>query len=121
MKEEKKENNDNIVYCILKNNLKIIPIKKLPFIIGRKDNCDLFINNPSISKKHAIIQFDEQDEGSLSEDVSGIIERYRFRDGEMSGEDYSTIRKYAYDMQSLIYDKAGKRKKLKMKYIFGLV
>ena len=63
MKEEKKENNDNIVYCILKNNLKIIPIKKLPFIIGRKDNCDLFINNPSISKKHSIIQFDEQDEG----------------------------------------------------------
>ena len=61
MNEEKKENNENIVYCILKNNLNIISIRKLPFIIGRKENCDLFINNPSISKKHAIIQFDEQE------------------------------------------------------------
>ena len=62
MKEEKKEDNEGIVYGILKNNLKIISITKLPFIIGRKEKCDLFINNPSISKKHAIIQFDEEEE-----------------------------------------------------------
>ena len=64
MNQEEKENNESIVYAILKNNFKIITIKKLPFIIGRNEKCDLFINNPSISKKHALIQFDEDDEES---------------------------------------------------------
>ena len=68
-----------------------------------------------------LLKFNEQDEGSLSEDVSGIIERYRFRDGEMSGEDYAAIREYAYETQHLIYNKVGRRKKLKMKYMFGLI
>ena len=62
MKEEKKEDNESIVYGILKNNLKIISITKLPFIIGRKEKCDLIINNPSISKRHALIQFEEDEE-----------------------------------------------------------
>ena len=64
MLEEQKEinENENIVYGILKNNLKIISIKKLPFIIGRSEKNDLIINNPSISKKHALIQFEEENE-----------------------------------------------------------
>ena len=60
IENEEKEIN-NIVYGLLKNNLKIISIKKLPFIIGRNEKSDLVINNPSISKKHALIQFDEED------------------------------------------------------------
>ena len=60
LEKEEKENN-SIVYGLLKNNLKIISIKKLPFIIGRNEKSDLVINNPSISKKHAVIQFDEED------------------------------------------------------------
>ena len=66
MLEEKKESKENIVYGILKNNLNIISIKKLPFIIGRKEKCDLFINNPSISKKHALIQFEEDEEENVN-------------------------------------------------------
>ena len=65
MKEDQKEINENIMYGILKNNLKVISINKLPFIIGRKEKCDLIINNPSISKKHALIQFDEDVEDSI--------------------------------------------------------
>ena len=62
MIDEKKEIKENIVYGILKNNLKIISINKLPFIIGRKENSDLIINNPSISKRHALIQFEEDED-----------------------------------------------------------
>ena len=62
MIDEKKEIKENIVYGILKNNLKIISINKLPFIIGRKENSDLIINNPSISKRHALIQFEENED-----------------------------------------------------------
>jgi pSer/pThr/pTyr-binding forkhead associated (FHA) protein len=59
--EKGEKENNSIVYGLLKNNLKIISIIKLPFIIGRNEKSDLVINNPSISKKHAIIQFDEVD------------------------------------------------------------
>lgn len=59
--EKGEKENNSIVYGLLKNNLKIISIKKLPFIIGRNEKSDLVINNPSISKKHAVIQFDEED------------------------------------------------------------
>ena len=68
-----------------------------------------------------LLVFDEKDSENLSENIYGIIERYRFRDGEISGEDYSTIKKFAYDTQQMIYDKVGTMKKLKMKYIFGLI
>ena len=70
MWEEKKEIQENIIYGILKNNLNIVSIKKLPFIIGRKEKCDLFINNPSISKKHAIIQFDEDEEEEENNNIN---------------------------------------------------
>ena len=59
--EKGEKENNSIVYGLLKNNLKIISIKKLPFIIGRNEKSDLVINNPSISKKHGVIQFDEED------------------------------------------------------------
>lgn len=41
-----------------------INIKKKAFIlIGRnEDLCDLFIDNPSISRKHAILQFKKNDD-----------------------------------------------------------
>jgi len=72
-KEEKEVN--SIVYGLLKNNLKIISIKKLPFIIGRNEKSDLVINNPSISKKHAVIQFDEGDEenNNMNKDKNIIL------------------------------------------------
>ena len=62
MLDKEKEKKEEIVYGILKNNLKVISINKFPFIIGRSEKCDLCINNPSISKRHALIQFDIEEE-----------------------------------------------------------
>ena len=64
MSDEEKEKKEEIIYGILKNNLKVISINKFPFIIGRSEKCDLCINNPSISKRHALIQFDIEEEGN---------------------------------------------------------
>ena len=61
----------NPIYGLLKNNQNIVSIKKLPFIIGRKENSDLQINNPSISKKHAFIQFDQNN--SMNNECEGLI------------------------------------------------
>ena len=64
MSDKEKEKKEEIIYGILKNNLKVISINKFPFIIGRSEKCDLCINNPSISKRHALIQFDAEEESN---------------------------------------------------------
>ena len=74
MSDNEKEKKEEIIYGILKNNLKVISINKIPFIIGRSEKSDLFINNPSISKRHALIQFDEEDnESSINKEQNMIL------------------------------------------------
>ena len=74
MADKEKEKKEEIIYGILKNNLKVISINKLPFIIGRNEKSDLYINNPSVSKRHALIQFDiEENENLINKDKNMII------------------------------------------------
>ena len=74
MLDKEKEKKEDIIYGILKNNLKVIQINKIPFIIGRLEKSDLYINNPSISKKHALIQFDIDDnENLINKDQNMIL------------------------------------------------
>ena len=74
MSDNEKEKKEEIIYGILKNNLKVISINRIPFIIGRSEKSDLFINNPSISKRHALIQFDEEDnESSINKEQNMIL------------------------------------------------
>ena len=74
MADKEKEKKEEIIYGILKNNLKVISINKLPFIIGRNEKSDLYINNPSISKRHALIQFDiEENENLINKDQNMIL------------------------------------------------
>ncbi len=74
MADKEKEKKEEIIYCILKNNLKVISINKLPFIIGRNEKSDLYINNPSVSKRHALIQFDiEENENLINKDQNMIL------------------------------------------------
>ena len=51
----------------------MISINKLPFIIGRSEKSDLCINNPSISKNHAIIQIDAEEDMNLINKEQNII------------------------------------------------
>ena len=51
----------------------MISINKLPFIIGRSEKSDLCINNPSISKNHAIIQMDIEENMNLINKEQNII------------------------------------------------
>ena len=74
MSDNEKEKKEEIIYGILKNNLKVISINRIPFIIGRSEKSDLFINNPSISKRHALIQFDEEEnENSINKEQNMIL------------------------------------------------
>ena len=74
MADKEKEKKEEIIYGILKNNLKVISINKLPFIIGRNEKSDLYINNPSVSKRHALIQFDiEENENLINKDQNMIL------------------------------------------------
>ena len=74
MADKEKEKKEEIIYGILKNNLKVISINKLPFIIGRNEKSDLYINNPSVSKRHALIQFDiEENENLMNKDQNMIL------------------------------------------------
>ena len=73
MSYKEKETKEEIIYGILKNNLKVISINKFPFIIGRSEKCDLCINNQSISKRHALIQYDSEDEENLKNNEQNII------------------------------------------------
>ena len=75
MQDKEIEKKEEIIYGILKNNLKVISINKLPFIIGRSEKSDLCINNQSISKRHALIQFDikEDDKETLESSEKNII------------------------------------------------
>ena len=75
MQDKEIEKKEEIIYGILKNNLKVISINKLPFIIGRSEKCDLCINNQSISKRHALIQFGikEDDNQNLENTEENII------------------------------------------------
>ena len=74
MSDNEKEKKEEIIYGILKNNLKVISINRIPFIIGRSERSDLFINNPSISKRHALIQFDEEEnENSINKEQNMIL------------------------------------------------
>ena len=74
MSDKEKEKKEEIIYGILKNNLKVISINRIPFIIGRSERSDLFINNPSISKRHALIQFDEEEnENSINKEQNMIL------------------------------------------------
>ena len=73
MTDKEKEAKEEIIYGILKNNSKVISINKLPFIIGRSEKSDLFINNPSISKNHAIIQIDAEEDMNLFNKEQNII------------------------------------------------
>ena len=72
-KEKEKEKKEDIIYGLLKNNLKVISINKIPFLIGRSEKCNLYINNPSISKRHALIQFDIEDNDNLKNKDQNII------------------------------------------------
>ena len=73
MTDKEKEAKEEIIYGILKNNSKVISINKLPFIIGRSEKSDLCINNPSISKNHAIIQIDAEEDMNLINKEQNII------------------------------------------------
>ena len=73
MSDKEKEKREEIIYGILKNNLKVISINKLPFIIGRNEKSDLYINNPSISKRHALIQFDIEENENLINKYQNMI------------------------------------------------
>jgi len=50
-----------------------LDLRKKPFIlIGRvNDLCDLFIDNASVSRKHAILQFKENDDFPYLYDLGG--------------------------------------------------
>lgn len=55
-----------------------IALKKKPFIlIGRvNDLCDLYIDNPSVSRKHAILQFKRGDDFPYLYDLGGTHGTY---------------------------------------------
>ena len=40
-KDKEKEKKEDIIYGLLKNNLKVISINKIPFLVGRREKCDL--------------------------------------------------------------------------------
>ena len=68
-----------------------------------------------------LLHFEQQEEDSLEEDVIEILRRYRFRDDGLSDEEYRRLEGYAFDMQKSIYEKQGKGRRWKMKYIYALI
>lgn len=74
----------------------------------------------SVFVKQLLI-YKSMDESEMSGEIIEILQKYRYRDGEISNEDYSRMIDFAYDMQRGIYEKEGKRGKMKMKYVLGLI
>lgn len=68
-----------------------------------------------------LLLFVNLNESDISGEIIEVLQRYRFRDETITDDDYRKMVDYAYDMQKDIYEKEGKRRRLKMKYVLALI
>ena len=57
----------SIIYGILKTQKEVYKLVKERVSIGRNRNCQIVINNNTVSKDHAIIEFDEDYNATLKD------------------------------------------------------
>ena len=57
----------NIIYGILKTQREVYKLTKERISIGRNRNSQIVINNNTVSKEHAIIEFDEDYNATLKD------------------------------------------------------
>lgn len=68
-----------------------------------------------------LLIFNNMSEEDMAGDIIEILQRYRFRDGIISSEDYQRMMDFAYDTQRSIYNDERYIRRLKMKYILSLI
>lgn len=129
--KKRKVRYENITDELVTAVVSIFVVVLLGLIIRRKVICCIRICKLSGAREGQIttiirfikqlLQFSNQTEETMPEDVTDILRKYRFYERGISEEEYAVLKGYAYNMQQSIFRAQDRKGKMRMQYIWALI